>query len=312
MGPDAFNVKLSCLFILLLFSLAGCTPEPSETDLLVPVIFSAMPAGLTRTAFHTKSIEVRIKGTPDRVQRTGGLNLSYLVDLYADLASDPAGGIGSIAAGFYFVPVIKDRLALPQGIEILQITPEFITVQLDRQVRRHLPITVVVTGEPAVGYEVERLNSEPPSVDVVGPESVVNKLTHLQTNPVDISAATGNFKSTGSLDLDLDGMALSVSTSLVTVGVTLRETIETVVFPDIAVTTRNGPPEVLVVPSEIKITLKGPANGFKTTVSADDFQVYIDLQGLSSGVYVRPAVINVPVGLMLVDALPKNFTITVK
>ena len=299
------------LFLLLSMGGAGCTPEPVETDLLVPVIFSDMPRGLTRTAFYTRHIEVRIKGAPDQVQRTGNRNLTYLVDLYADVASDPAAGGLPISPGFYFVPVIKGRLAIPAGIDILQVTPEFITVQLDRQEIRQLPVAVVVAGSPAAGYVVDQISCEPDTVTLTGPASVVKKYDQIATKPVDISGTADVLRKTGSLDLS--EQQLSVSPSLVAVTVTVKEEIETRTFTGLAVAVRNGPSTVEIAPSCIRLTLKGPVNAFKERRIPQELKVYIDLEGVAtSGVYVRPAVINVPVGLMLVDADPENFTVTVR
>jgi len=307
----AFFVKpFHYIIFVLLFLVAGCTPEPVETDLLVPVNFADMPAGLIQTEFYTQNIEVRVRGTLGKIRRVEALNLTYLVDLYADLTSDPADGTAFIPPGFYAIPVIKKRLAPPPGVDIIHVKPAYITVELDRKEIRSLPVTVVLTGEPAMGYEVAHTKSEPATVALTGPESLFKKITGIQTKPVDITGADADLKKTGSLDID--ALGVSTAASLVTVMVAIQEKITTHTYAAVPITTRNGPPRVQISPPEMKIILKGPVNRFKDKGVDMDFQVYIDLKDLPDGVYVRPAVINVPVGLMLVDAKPENFTVTIK
>ncbi len=298
------------MIFLLCLLVAGCTPEPVETDLLVPVKFSAVPSGLAKTSFHTHSIEVRVKGSLRQIHRVESLNLNYLVDLYADLTSDPADGAAFISPSFYAIPVIKERLAIPPGLEIIQITPAFITVQLDRKETRTVPVEVVLTGEPAMGYEVAYAKADPEILALTGPESVLKKITVIQTKPVDITGADDNLRKAGAVALD--ALEPSMPDTLVTVTVAIRKRIVTHTYEAVPVSIRNGPFNVEITPPDIQITLKGPVNVFKNNSDLPDFQVYIDLKDLSAGVYVRPAVIAVPVGLVLVEAKPENFTVTIK
>ncbi len=307
----AFPVKpFHYIIFILFFLVAGCSPEPVETDLLVPVKFADMPAGLIQTEFYTRNIEVRVKGTLGQIRRVEAQNLTYLVDLYADLTSDPADVTAFIPPAFYAIPVIKERLTTPPGVDIIHVKPAYITVELERKEIRSLPVTVVLTGEPAMGYEVAHTKSEPAMVALTGPESLFKKITGIQTKPVDITGADADLTKTGSLDID--ALGVSTAASLVTVMVAIQETITTHTYAAVPVTTRNGPIGVQISPSEMEIILTGPVNRFKDKGVDMDFQVYIDLKELPAGVYVRPAVINVPVGLMLVEAKPENFTVTIK
>ena len=302
--------SLHYMICLLFLLVAGCTPEPVETDLLVPVKFSAMPSGLAKTSFHTHSIEVRVKGSLRQIHRVEALNLTYLVDLYADLTSDPADGAAFISPSFYAIPVIKDRLAIPPGVQITQITPAFITVQLDRKLTRAVPVEVVLAGEPAMGYEVAHAKADPEILALTGPESVLKKITVIQTKPVDITGADDTLKKAGAVALD--ALGTSMPDTLVTVTVAIRKKIVTHTYAAVPVIIRNASSDVEITPPDIEITLKGPLNVFKNNSDLPDFQVYIDLKDLATGVYVRPAVIAVPVGLVLVEAKPENFTVKIK
>lgn len=56
--------------------------------------------------------------------------------------------------------------------------------------RRTLTLTPIITGAPAAGYYVSDIKIDPPSVSVVGPKSVMDSLTALSLEAVDISGAS--------------------------------------------------------------------------------------------------------------------------
>ena len=93
--PDLKNCHRLFVCFLLGFWLfgAGCTTEPVETDLLLPVDFTNTPGGMVLTYRHTDKITVRVKGVPKRLEQIETETLLYPADLYTDLAFDPVGGI---------------------------------------------------------------------------------------------------------------------------------------------------------------------------------------------------------------------------
>ena len=60
---------------------------------------------------------------------------------------------------------------------VLEVTPNEISIVLERIITRTLPIHVQVIGEPALGYEASKPMSSYSSVSVQGPETLVNTVT---------------------------------------------------------------------------------------------------------------------------------------
>lgn len=304
------RLLISLAAVLLMF-LQSCSPEIEEARLLIPLRFFSTPAGLIRTTSSTRDIEIHVRGPVRLMDRLRNESISYPVDLYADLVLDPAGIVSFIEPGSYSIPVFEDRIPILPGISLLDVNPSFITIRLEKETYKRLPVTVPYTGKPAAGYLVKPASAEPSMVVVNGADSVISPLTFLRTKPVDLSGARESFKKEIPLDL---GEAIFTQTSplIINVSVPVIKEMVTLLFENLAVKHENGKGAVRIVPETISIKVKGPANDLKKSSVTDEFKIYIDLAGLEPGVYVRRAVIKLPVGLILTEASPEVFTVTIK
>ncbi len=291
--------------------LLGCSSEPVETDLLIPLTFSSLPAGLVKTDSFPRNLEIRIKGPDNKVKELSNKNLSYPVDLYADLAYDPAGIVSFIEPGFYSMPVIKDRIPLLPGVAITGITPSYITVQLNKESRIRLRVTVPYTGKPATGYVVHPASPHPAFVELTGADNEVVNLKKIETIPIDITGVTDDFKKKIPVNLDGSGK-LTASPEIIVVAVHVSEEIITKRFTKIPLGIKNSVGNATIMPPDMEITIKGPANILNKTDIINQIKIYIDLQGLAPGIYVRRAVIKLPMGLILTDTSPEIFTVTIE
>lgn len=308
-----FLLAVHLLFFPVLFFLSltgGCTREPVETDLLVPVHFSSPPPGIVKTNFHTKNIEIKVRGTTGQIRKILTDNLFYLVDLYADLAFDPAGESVRIDPGFYSIPVIDERISMPRGLDIVKVTPDFITVQLDREITKRFSVSAAYRGKPAAGYYALDAVVKPRTVLIKGAESILNAVKGLKTKPVDIEGHFESFKTV--VPLELEHLEMSLITPQIQVEVPIKKEIITRNFEKIPVKPRNGLGEVTVFPDEVGITLTGHSNLFKQNNIIDRLQIYVDCEGLGPGLHLRQAMIVLPVGLILTDVQPEKFTVKIE
>ncbi len=303
--------KLLIIIVLSLFFFQGCSSKPKETDLLLPVHFLSMPSYLVKTSPFTKNIEIHIKGTARLVKQISADNLSYHVDLYTDLVSDPAGDSGVIEPGLYSIPVIKERIPLLPGVIITNINPSFITIRLQKAVTRLLPITIPYTGKPALGYIALPAKPEPDKISLTGADSIINTIKSVKTKPVDITGSKESFKKEVPVDID-KASGIKILPKIVMVSVPIKEKTIIRTFRHISVETKNNCLETIITPREIQIQVKGYANILKEKTIEKKFKIYMDLNGLKPGIYVRRAIIILPVGLILISARPEIFTVKIK
>jgi len=85
---------------------------------------------------------------------------------------------------FYFEPEMFD---FPSGVEILHISPESVQVRIEKIVSRRVIVNVRTVGRLKPGLELEGMPiAVPPEATISGPSSVVNGVTALDTEDIDI------------------------------------------------------------------------------------------------------------------------------
>ena len=154
------------------------------------------------------------------------------------------------------------------------VIPEIVSITLEPLLTRTYPVNLEVTGEPAVGYQKGRLNSEPSSITISGAASLVTQIEEVNAS-MDISGATETIERDVALvAVDQNGKPVS--------GVTITPSDVSVTQP---IFLQGGYRNVIVR----VVTTGQPANGYKLTnitvsplnmvVFSSDPQLVNDLPG---------------------------------
>ena len=302
---------LILLFIFFAFYFSGCTTEPVETDLLLPVDFSNVPENMVLTSFYTDKIEIKIQANPKLIERINTENIRYPVDLYTDLEFDPAGASDSIEPGAYLIPVEEKRIPMNPAIKILSISPSYLTVQLEKKIKKIFKLSVPYTGKPAKGYIVLEAATEPASVELTGAAPLIHSIKELKTKPIDLTNINETFKKKIPLDLD-NPSAISSSDPIILVTVPVQQKLVSKTIENIPIQAWNCTSAVKIEPSRITIRIKGPFEALNNKKITNQIYSFVNLKGLTSGVYARHVYINIPVDLMMTDASPQVFTIKIE
>jgi len=299
------------LWVLFVSGFLGCAADPVETDLLLPVDFSNVPENMVLTNFNPDKIEIRIRANPKFMDLINKENTRYPVDLYTDLAFDPAGDSDSIEPGSYLIPVEEKRIPMHRAIKILSINPSYLSVNLEKKVRKTFKITVPYIGTPAKGHIALDAATEPASVELVGAAPLIQSIKEIKTKPIDLTNASEKFKKKIPLDLENPSI-ISSSDPIIIVTVPIQQKMISKVIENIPIQVWNSTSRVSIAPSKITIQVKGPFEALSNKEVLDQIYSFIDLKGLAPGVYVRHAYINIPGDLIMTDAVPRVFTINIK
>jgi YbbR domain-containing protein len=297
--------------ITISFCFSGCTTDPVETDLLLPVDFSNIPENMILTNFHTDKIEIKIQANPKFIELINKENIRYQVDLYTDLEFDPAGDSNSIEAGSYLIPVEKKRIPVNPAIKILSINPSYLSVQLEQKTRKTFKIDVPYTGAPANGYIALEAATQPASIELTGAFSLIHSIKQLRTKPIDLNNAKESFKTKIPLDLDNPSI-ISSSDPIIIVTVLIQQQLVSKTIENIPIQLLNAGSQVFIEPPEISIQVKGPFEALSNKKIIDQIYSFIDLKDLKKGVYARHAYINIPVDLTMTNAVPQVFTVKIE
>ena len=314
--PDLKRIitRISGVLLFLFFSCTiffNCTIEPVESDLLLPVDFSNVPEDMVLTDFQTDKIEIRIKGNPRHIEMLNKETILYPADLYTDLEFDPAGDSDSIETGTYLLPVDKTRIPMNPAITILDISPSYLSVRLEKKVTKTFAINAPYIGEPAAGYLALTPACEPSSIELTGAQSLINAIDQLRTKPVDLTGANESFKKKVPLDLE-NPQLFSSAQSIFIVSVPIQPKLGIKTIDNIPIQIKNNQARISIEPASLSIEIKGPLDILGNKAVIDQIYAFMDLKDLKPGIYARHAYINIPVDLAMTNAVPQVFTVNVE
>ena len=168
------------------------------------------PAGLPAT------VRLTVKGSKHRIDTLEIKDFSGEAHL-----SDSAE---ALRTGWANLRLSEDNFTRPLDIEITNIEPRILQLQVHRQVRRDLPITPKITGKPGKGKTYTALRCNPKSVTVIGPEKQLAALTSIGTEELSIEGETIDFNK--KLKLENPSKYLTLSSPVVDVTVEIRDATE--------------------------------------------------------------------------------------
>ena len=299
------------LLTLLLLSVWSCAPEPVETHLLLPVEFANVPRGMIVTQYRTDKIEIHIQGDPRLIEMISDNPIHYPADLYTDLDIDPAGASESIGPGYYMLPVDKRRIPMDPAITILEISPSYLGVRLEKEVAREFKVEVPFSGELPEGLIAFAPKTDPTTVVLSGAESLINEIQVLKTRPVDLTNARESFKKEVPLDIDSPRL-VAADSPIIVVSVQIQEAQVETSIEGIPVQIRNSSFSARIEPEVMTITVKGPYSIVHNKQTLERIYAFVDLEGMKPGVYARHSYINIPVGLTMTRSDPRVFTVTIE
>lgn len=269
-----------------------------EADIFIPINSEKIPDGLTITNGPFSGIEVHVRGPKSIIRTLSNLKMQYTISL------------SGVNIGVNVIPVNQAQIPLPNGISILKINPDSITVRVENEIKKKLPVNISLTGKPSKGYRVAGTNAEPGSVILRGPEDTLVKMDKVSTKPVNIRGLSDSIKKEIALDL-LENLTLVDSSKIILASVFIKEQLIIETFDNISVQGSGSLYEYRITPPAITIKVKGPVNMIEKLYRSNGIQVYVDLMGLTPGVYNKRATITLPVKTSLIDAEPGIFKVEI-
>lgn len=202
-----YEIRLKALALMLAFMLwfSMTYVGDSKMGFLVPVSFENLGKGMIMRETDTRNVTITVSGP-----------LSVLKHLKADDIKVPLN-LSRAKEGREIFTVRKGDVIVPTGLKVEDANPDYVVVELDKIVEKHLRIVVTLDKRWANTYEVA--SWYPAYAEVEGPRELLEKGTVLETLPVN-----GNFtRQEEVLDIPLNAKSLEAKrVSPATVRVTLR------------------------------------------------------------------------------------------
>jgi YbbR domain-containing protein len=160
------------------------------------------------------SVNVRLSGSKKAIRQLNPFTVDVTVEL-----SQRQKGTATINLG-------PENVIAPEGLEVVDIEPATIRVELEQEITQRLPVVAKLTGEPAGGAIVEEPEIFPNQVLVSGPESLVTRIDHLSTVPISLDGQGATFEMSVPM-VTPDPLIQIVQPSRVSVKVPMRKPVET-------------------------------------------------------------------------------------
>jgi YbbR domain-containing protein len=220
-----------------------------------------LPEGLTPVEALARTLVVTVRGPQGRVRALSGGDLSMSVDL-----SDAEMGKTSIDFSEHRIE------GLPAGLEVVQISPPGVELQLDKEINRLVRVRAAVIGDPAEGWKRRSVIVTPPTVEIRGPQSLVRNIAEVSTDIVDISGMRKSIEKKVPLAVDRRTVK-PVDQGKVTVSITIDPVMVDKNFPDVPVQLKGAPGWVTQT-TAARVSVEGPQN-LVQKLSAEDLQVSV-------------------------------------
>jgi YbbR domain-containing protein len=209
-------------------------------------------------------------------------------------------------AGPAFYRIEKDSLHLPIGVRVLSISPSTINPVLEPLDRRTVPVDVVKKNEVPNGYRLVKLYAQPKNVRIKGPRTLVEKISEVRSDPVDLSDIPTALKweiplRTGHPNVFFD------------------EDVEPRIIAEVEPTGSNfrvagvpirvvGTNASTLKPDKIALYVNCPPNLIRT-LTPDRVRAYVEVPETKSGTYVREVRVELPQGVKLVRVVPDRIQV---
>ena len=269
------NLGLKLMAVLLAtalwFIVAG--EQQVERAMRVPLEFRNKPAHLAIVGEPPAGVDIRVVGSSAILSRMDAGELVAVLDL------------SGARAGSRLFHMRTDAVRVPYGIEVQSLTPATIPLELESSLQRTLKVNPAVAGEPAPGFVVGAVTSDPPSVDVMGPESHVRGLTSATTEPVSIAGARADVQDTVTIGVT-DGAVRLVEPRSAAVKVQIQPAPIERELDGVPVRSRNlGQGHTArVQPTVVRVTVRGGREAVEE-MRSETVDAFVDLAGLGPGQY---------------------------
>ncbi|MGD0058555.1 MAG: CdaR family protein [Verrucomicrobiia bacterium] len=139
--------------------------------------------GSTVLQASATTANVTVRGTREDVRQVSRQDLSVVVDLSQD------DRVGPIA-----VKLTPKSIRHSRRVQVSEIDPPEVTVNVDQMIERELPVQPQFSGELSPNLSVERVVIQPDTIRERGPKTLLNSMTHVSTLPIDVTGRRTSFR----------------------------------------------------------------------------------------------------------------------
>jgi YbbR domain-containing protein len=169
------GIKLLSLALAVGLWLAVASDPVTEVAVEVPIEFRNIPENLEISTESIPRAEIRVRG-PQRVVRR-----LQPADIYAEIE------LGGMKPGERTFDLTAQQVHKPRSLEVEQVIPNQFHLTFDTRLTRQVPVRPRAFGNFAAGYQIGRIDADPPTITISGPNKRVAAVEGAITDAIDAS-----------------------------------------------------------------------------------------------------------------------------
>jgi YbbR domain-containing protein len=267
------GLKATALVLSALLWLTVAGDHFVERSMRVPLEFRNIPPEIEIIGDPPETVDVRLRGSSALLARIEPREIVAVLNL------------GTARPGSRMFHLRIDEVRAPYGVEVAQVIPGTLAIDLEKSGRRTVPIVPALDGEPAPGFVIGKVTSDPATVEVAGPESRLRQLTGATTEPVEMTGSRGRVRDIVTVGITDSAVRLVQPQNATVLVEVLPAPVERD-LPGVAVRWRNlgiGL-RAQVQPSLTRVTVRGRREAV-SGLRAGAIDAFVDLAGLGPGRY---------------------------
>ena len=281
-------------------TVTGARLDPVITRVVpVEVERGPVPPGLTASQPTVDRTTVTVRGAASLVQQVAAAVARVSIDASGVNVDSEVDLVAVDARG--------------ETVGPLTITPSRVNVKIlvaEQLSSRTLPVSPNVTGQPALGYAIRRIEVTPITVTVSGSDATLGALSTISTAAININNRTTDLQA--NVALQPPNGVTPMGSSTVSVHVVIDPLSGSRSF-GAGIVLSNASSGLVYTPSvpDVLVTLAGT----QATLDAVDpttLTASVDVSGLGPGTYTLPVRVRLPTGTTLVAASPAQIEVTVE
>ena len=169
--------KIVSLFAaVIIWVLVASEPEMA-TVLRVPVQYKDAPLDLEISSDIASTVRLELVGVSGTLKQFSTVPSPVILDFS-----------GVHGPGERTFNIDAKTLKLPKGVQLLRAVPAQLRYVFERQEQRFVPIEVQWSGALPNGGQIGSIHIEPATLAVIGPQSRVNLVRSVSTDPVSLNS----------------------------------------------------------------------------------------------------------------------------
>jgi YbbR domain-containing protein len=294
------GLKILAIALASLLWLTVAGEHVVERSLRVPLEFRNIPEAVEIVGNTPDSVDVRLRGSSAVLSRLQAGDIVAVLDL------------SGARTGSRLFHIRSDEVRAPFGVEVAQVVPATLGLELEKSARRKVPVMPAIEGEPTPGFVVGSYVADPATVEIVGPDSHVRQVAEATTEPVSVRDARARIHDKVTIGV-VDASVRLVQAQSANVTVEIWPAPVERRLPDVPVRWRNLGTglRAQMSPQLVHVTVRGskdPLAGLRS----DSVQAFVDLAGLGAGRYNLRVQVD-PAGSFGVVAIdPAVVSVTIK